>query len=526
MRKVMTISKVTLMFVCLLNLGLAADSYLPKSIPYALALGVSAYTGYQLYQEKGGDFRALTSRESLPYAAVGIATVYGCYSLYAHAVSANKLEVKLEGAQKAMTKVSLAHLQSSIEELEEKYEVPTRDGKSFDMPSDEYMLYHVVANRLKAGCTISSLEKSFTDDRETLRMCKNTLEITMNDKSNLEQSQDDIVLQKKLMYNADVLISYIKKMAVAFRNHKPFFVFEAIYAKSAAYEHGEERRIVSSYAGNPAFYSHMERYINAHYSNATHQFPFLAYVHQLEKEKTELEAALRALEPYKPSSFQQELIQEARDLLSLLSFLIENTVITDMYSYQKAQKPIFDRNEELHRQQLQERQRLFDQTLHERAVALENERKAKHSKLLKKENKAKELENYRLSMENTSKQQRIEKQRIDLQREAINNGQVVRDALDRNNAEWSFKHDTLHANLNSLVHQAHLKHDALVSSIEKECEARKGSILKVHNELRNFEDAFEVPPLVCNDDKQGVANYLQFLKRHLAAVQNALAPAL
>ncbi|MBA3751926.1 hypothetical protein H0X06_03995, partial [Candidatus Dependentiae bacterium] len=276
----------------------------------------------------------------------------------------------------------------------------------------------------------------------------------------------------------------------------------------------------------------IELYINKTYSGVTYQFPFLTYVQSLTERKTRLENILKNLEHYKPFDFQQGTIENAKDLLNLLNDLLYAVVNTSNYSFQKAQKPLFDKNEELHQQQLLKQKKLLEQELQERTTALENKRRASEAKLLKKTSKAKTVENQRLALERAVSQQKLDKQKIELEKEAIKTGQVIRDALEReaiknghivrdaltkNDAKWAAQCLYLQ---NELKKSATQTDGAVVS--EKERNELKTVIANLRSELAEIAYTLEIRPSVCAQDHEAYGSYMALLRRQVTAVQRMI----
>ncbi len=519
------------MLVWGLNLEIAAFS-LTECIPYFLALSASGVSGYKLYKDKeskGAKFsiKDLSAYEWLPYAAVTGATAYGLYTHYTMSSSTKNLEHKLGNARQAMKQVSLAHLQTCIEELEKKYEVPLINDQLVDTGNEAQVLYHVLRGIVASGRSIDSVESSFSDDIKILCMCKSTLEITVKDEmgsSSREDAKDRLIFDaigQKLIYSSGVMIGYIEKLAIAFREHKNFFILENALLQSAHYDYAEERKIVKASLDSSLFGREMEGYINKRYSGTQYQFPYLTYASYLEEGKLLLEKALRNLELYKSFQFQSEVIMNARDTVTLLNFLLQHVVNSEIYKYQKAQKPLFDRNEERHRQELHEKQRAFEAALHERAVQLENEQKATETKLLEERNRERNVENQRMSLENSLVQQQLEKQKMKFQSEAFKSGKQIQRALDKNNKEWAATCEKLRNQL-KVLQETQEAHEFIISSSEKEREAWALMKMNLNKELEHLEDALNVPPAVTSEDAQGVTNYLNLLKWHLTQVRQSI----
>ncbi|MBA3752463.1 hypothetical protein H0X06_06805, partial [Candidatus Dependentiae bacterium] len=238
----MTIKKAgTLLILCGLTAEIAAFT-IREYIPYALIAGVTAVNGYKLYENKGYNRKRITLQEGLPYATGAAAALYGCYSVYAQKVATEKLETKIEEARKAMTQVSWAHLQSSIEGMEKKYSLTFND-----LQDEASLLYNELCTFLKSGSSVNGLEPSLERDMKELQTCKSTLEVGISGINSHHEKDQHLfdTLGKKLLLKTTTVLRHTEKLLRAFREHKHYFMLEHDLLKNGQYEYQEEKRIMS-----------------------------------------------------------------------------------------------------------------------------------------------------------------------------------------------------------------------------------------------------------------------------------------
>ncbi len=314
-----------------------------SSMPYLVAGATVAYSGYKLNEQKVGGIEDIGLHEGLPYAAVALTTLYGLYTLYT--------------SEDAKAQLSLIRILGTFKEVEQRYGITSGEGR-VTAPSDHpLVLYEVLSNRLKPDLWVDSLRDSFENDIAALCKCKSVVETGAYSSEKVQTIVN--ALEQDLIYNADTIMSYIRKLSLALKEHRSFFILKRTLEGASQYDE-EEKIMMKNSSETTDFIEQLERYINEKYSSAAYQFPFLSYVQHLQEEKSVLETALRNLEQYKPFPFQNNTIKKARERVALLQPLLSYVVNTYRYKQQKAEKPIFDRNQEIHRQELKERQRNLD----------------------------------------------------------------------------------------------------------------------------------------------------------------------
>ncbi|MBA2307466.1 hypothetical protein H0W26_05010 [Candidatus Dependentiae bacterium] len=348
-----------------------SSTYAPHTV--AAVAGVSCvYSGYKIYKHTGGDLTALTLDEGLPYAATTLAVLYGYYYFSTQKIAFKQLERERNNARKV---TSVAYFKSSLIEMAKKYGIWFKEGRVIDSSSEPLGLYEVVRNLLTTTGSVYQLQCTLLEDSKTLHMSKATFEVKENSSDDESEKEWEIAdaLKQEMIYNANALIGYIQKLLAVLNEHKHFFILEIAVTGPGRFDYTEEKRIRDKQLDASEFAQEIERHIYAKYNGAAFQFPFVSYVEQLEKERSTLETALKSLEHYNVLAFQREVIKESQGLLSLVTNVIQQVVITEVYKAQKAQKPLFDRDEEVHRQKLKANRQLVEKAISELNNSLRRE---------------------------------------------------------------------------------------------------------------------------------------------------------
>lgn len=378
-------------------------------------------------------------------------------------------------------------------------------------------------NNLSVFDFVNTVKTSYD---KTLKF-KNTLELKINDwqqedKHKFLSAADDCLPKLNMLINAlreiyrvvDQQKNYLELLILLDRNFGQTYATEIAISKKFAPEDIDYSRA-------------LDKHISMQYSEAGHQFPYLMYAEKIKRDINSIKNILEQLNITALEDFQMQVKSDAKYILSILTRILENIVITDRYIDEKNKKPEFDKQARILEATLHEKQERLNAELRERQARIEKEKRITETKLQEERNRAQHLANQQAEIERAHYQLVVQEKAANLEWARIRDGATIKDAVAINNNNWQNKIDSLNSDYNLSLknqHEYQLRIDNMtheiselkskikyIKNLEQEVNALKDNISWKNNITKDLETSLKNPP-VNPDSVSGLRDYINKLK--------------
>ncbi len=454
------------------------------------------------------DMKPLVYAPIILGATTVVTTCSTLYLWYKNRQKSKEIEfLRSEVQQKENDQKLLVEIGQYIDSVNQKFEDEILLAKSKpNLYQEEYIERWIDISKRKR-----SIVQFINMAHSEISAYKKNLEIRISEWNRVNSQEAYTVKGKELIKELVSLEALFSDMSQSVKSQLSFIELSLIMDRDIFGEYSAELTVAKQFTGQKLV-NELDKLIRSKVE-AHNQFPYLSYASKLKGNIDNIKRVLEKLKGVKLYVFQERVIEQANELLSSLSSLLESIVSISSYQQEQVRKPEFENQ-----------QKLLAADLKEREERILREKQVVETRLLNEKNREQSLANERARIERERQALIVQERNINYEREKIISGQWLKEELTKESTKNENKLKTEIEKVKSeTAKQLSAKEQELASlryslqNLDYQKRQTDQSLNQVYSNIavckqyiKNLQDKLKTPP--CNPEAvDGLKDYLATL---------------